>query len=219
MSVPHRAGAAPRSDAPAPHGSSPEERVGAAMDEATRRRERIIQAAYATGERGGLAAISARGVARDADMSVGYLYKLFPSKSDIVVAAAQRYFKRALTQELCHTEAGEAYSDYCHRLWEHTQRAFATFMRDWLRDREELSRQDLAAAHTAMASVLSDARVELERVLRRDERINWGSMPEGADAPSIAELTMRSLLDSLKKGDEDCAVLLALYLRGEARAA
>ena len=145
---------------------------------------------------------------------MGYLYKLFPSKSDIMVAAAQRYFERALTRELCQTEAGESYSAYCHRLWEHTRRAFATFMRDWLRDREELPRRDLAAAHTAMASVLAHARAELERVLRRDGRIDWDSMPEGADAPSMAEFTMRSLLDSLKKGDEDCAVLVVLLERG-----
>ena len=87
-------------------------------------------------------------------------------------------------------------------------------VRDWLRDREELPRRDLAAAHTAMASVLAHARAELERVLRRDGRIDWDSMPEGADAPSMAEFTMRSLLDSLKKGDEDCAVLVVLLERG-----
>ena len=45
-------------------------------------KERIIQAAYSIGARGGLAAISARAVAEDAGVSVGYLYKLFPSKSD-----------------------------------------------------------------------------------------------------------------------------------------
>ena len=201
--------------------TAPEERTRANGTPGPRpaRRERIVEAAFTIGARRGLAAISARGVARGAGVSVGYLYKLFPSKNDIMVAAAQQYFERALTQELCHTEEGEAYSAYCHRLWEHTRRAFTAFMRDWLRDREELPRQDLAAAHTAMASVLAHARVELERVLRRDGRIDWDSMPEGADAPSIAEFTMRSLLDSLKKGDEDCALLLALYLRGEARAA
>lgn len=178
------------------------------------RRQWIVEAAFTIGARRGLAAISARGVARGAGVSVGYLYKLFPSKSDIMVAAAQRYFERALTQELCHTEAGESYAVYCHRLWEHTRRAFTAFMRDWLRDREELPRPDPAAAHTAMASVLAHARVELERVLRRDGRIDWDSMPEGAEASSVAEFTMRSLLDSLKKGDEDCAVLLVLLERG-----
>lgn len=50
------------------------------------RREAIIEAAVELGSQQGLAAISARGVARKAGVSVGYLYKLFPSKSDIVVA-------------------------------------------------------------------------------------------------------------------------------------
>lgn len=41
-------------------------------------KERIVQAAYTIGARGGLAAISARAVAEDAGVSVGYLYKVFP---------------------------------------------------------------------------------------------------------------------------------------------
>ena len=81
------------------HAAHLEERAPRNKDEeACARRERIIEAAYRIGERGGLAAISARGVARDAEVSVGYLYKLFPSKSDIMVAAAQRYFERSLSR-------------------------------------------------------------------------------------------------------------------------
>ena len=62
------------------------------VDDSDAQKERIIAAAYSIGTKQGLAAISARGVARNANVSVGYLYKLFPSKSDIMVAAAERYF-------------------------------------------------------------------------------------------------------------------------------
>ena len=59
------------------------------VDDSAAQKERIIAAAYSIGAKQGLAAISARGVARNANVSVGYLYKLFPSKSDIMVAAAE----------------------------------------------------------------------------------------------------------------------------------
>ena len=71
-------------------------------------KERIIQAAYTIGTRGGLAAISARAVAEDAGVSVGYLYKLFPSKSDIMVAAARRYFELSLSRELCRIDSNRS---------------------------------------------------------------------------------------------------------------
>ncbi|WP_299061994.1 TetR/AcrR family transcriptional regulator [uncultured Actinomyces sp.] len=177
-------------------------------------KERIIQAAYTIGARGGLVAISARAVAEDAGVSVGYLYKVFPSKSDIMVAAARRYFEFSLSQELCRIESNESFVQFCRRLWEQTKAAFASFHREWLRDYEELPKQDLLAAHEAMGSVLAHARAQLESVLEQDTRINWALLPQRTAASAIAEFTMRSLLTSLEKGDEDCELLLTFLERG-----
>ena len=197
------------------HAAHLEERAPRNKDEeACARRERIIEAAYRIGERGGLAAISARGVARDAEVSVGYLYKLFPSKSDIMVAAAQRYFERSLSRELCRVEAGEPYVEYCRRVWEQVQSSFEEFHHEWLRDREDLPKQDLAAAHGAMTSVLTHAGAQLEGVIEQDNRIDWTSLPEGTMASSIAQFTMRAMMDSLKSGEGDATLLLTLLKKG-----
>ena len=176
--------------------------------------ERIIQAAYTIGTRGGLAAISARAVAEDAGVSVGYLYKLFPSKSDIMVAAARRYFELSLSRELCRIDSNESFVEFCRRLWEKTKAAFVSFHREWLRDHEELPKQDLLAAHEAMGSVLAHAHTQLESILEQDTRIKWTLLPQGTTASTIAEFTMRSLLTSLEKGDEDCELVLTFLERG-----
>ena len=177
-------------------------------------KERIIQAAYSIGARGGLAAISARALAENAGVSVGYLYKVFPSKSDIMVAAARRYFELSLSQELCRVDSNESFVEFCHRLWEHTKIAFVSFHREWLHDHEELPKQDLIAAHEAMGSVLAHAHTQLESILEQDTRIKWTLLPKGTTASTIAEFTMRSLLTSLEKGDEDCELLLTFLERG-----
>lgn len=177
-------------------------------------KERIIQAAYSIGARGGLAAISARALAENAGVSVGYLYKVFPSKSDIMVAAARRYFELSLSQELCRVDSNESFVEFCRRLWEQTKTAFVSFHREWLRDHEELPKQDLIAAHEAMGSVLAHAHTQLESILEQDTRIKWTLLPQGTTASTIAEFTMRSLLTSLEKGDEDCEFLLTFLERG-----
>jgi len=177
-------------------------------------KERIIQAAYSIGARGGLAAISARALAENAGVSVGYLYKVFPSKSDIMVAAARRYFELSLSQELCRVDSNESFVEFCHRLWEQTKIAFVSFHREWLHDHEELPKQDLIAAHEAMGSVLAHAHTQLESILEQDTRIKWTLLPKGTTASTIAEFTMRSLLTSLEKGDEDCELLLTFLERG-----
>ena len=197
------------------HAAHPEERAPSIKnEEACTRRKRIIEAAYRIGDRGGLAAISARGVARDAEVSVGYLYKLFPSKSAIMVAAAQRYFERSLSRELCRVEAGEPYAEYCRRLWGQMQASFEEFHHEWLRDRDDLPKQDLAAAHGAMTSALTHAGAQLEAVIEQDNHIDWTSLPEGTTASSIAQFTMRAMMDSLKRGEGDAALLLTLLEKG-----
>ena len=103
---------------------------------------------------------------------------------------------------------------FCRRLWDQTKGAFASFHREWLRDHEELPKQDLLAAHEVMGSVLAHARAQLESVLEQDTRINWALLPQGTAASAIAEFTMRSLLTSLEKGDEDCELLLTFLERG-----
>ena len=65
-----------------------------------------------------------------------------------------------------------------------------------------------------MGSVLAHAHTQLESILEQDTRIKWTLLPQGTTASIIAEFTMRSLLTSLEKGDEDCELLLAFLERG-----
>jgi hypothetical protein len=178
------------------------------------RKEKIVEAAFAIGAKQGLIGISARSVARDAGVSVGYLYKLFPSKSDIMVAAAERYFERTLYQQLCRIEPGQDYVDYCQKLWDCTATTLEVFRRDWLRGSEDLPKPDLLAAQIRMDSFLSHARSALEQVAHQDKRIAWDLLPPGSDVVGVVEFTLRSLLSSLRKHDADCLLLLSFLRRG-----
>lgn len=177
-------------------------------------KEKIVEAAFTIGAKQGLIGISARSVARDAGVSVGYLYKLFPSKSDIMVAAAERYFERTLYQQLCHIEPGQDYVGYCQKLWDCTATTLEVFRRDWLRGSEDLPKPDLLAAQIRMDSFLSHARSALEQVARQDKRIAWDLLPPGSDVVGAVEFTLRSLLSSLRKHDADCLLLLSFLRRG-----
>ena len=184
------------------------------VDDSVAQKERIIAAAYSIGAKQGLAAISARGVARNANVSVGYLYKLFPSKSGIMVAAAERYFEHTLFQEICHINVEESYVEYCKRLWDCASAAVAVFRRDWLRDWKDLPKADLLAAQIRMDTMLEHAKSGLEKVLTQDEHIDWKTLPAEIDIASITTFTVRSMLDSLREKNADCTVLFTLLERG-----
>lgn len=184
------------------------------VDDSAAQKERIIAAAYSIGAKQGLAAISARGVARNANVSVGYLYKLFPSKSDIMVAAAERYFEHALFHEICHINMKESYVEYCKRLWNCASAAVAVFRKDWLRDWKDLPKADLLAAQIRMDAMLEHAKAGLEKVLTQDEHIDWKTLPSGMDVTSITTFTARSMFDSLREKNADCTILFTLLEHG-----
>ena len=58
------------------------------------RRKRILDATIALASEGGFDAVQMRGVAEQADVALGTLYRYFPSKIHLLVSALQREFER-----------------------------------------------------------------------------------------------------------------------------
>jgi TetR/AcrR family transcriptional regulator, cholesterol catabolism regulator len=61
------------------------------------RRKRILDATIALASQGGFDAVQMRGVAEQADVALGTLYRYFPSKIHLLVSALQREFERTET--------------------------------------------------------------------------------------------------------------------------
>lgn len=61
------------------------------------RRKRILDATIALASEGGFDAVQMRGVAEQADVALGTLYRYFPSKIHLLVSALQREFERSET--------------------------------------------------------------------------------------------------------------------------
>src|ERR1700742_217351 len=62
---------------------------------ADERRETVLQAAVVEFAKGGLAGTSTEDIARRADISQPYLFRLFGTKKDLFLAAVERTFERA----------------------------------------------------------------------------------------------------------------------------
>ena len=59
------------------------------------RRKRILDATITLAAQGGFDAVQMRGVAEQADVALGTLYRYFPSKIHLLVSALGREFERA----------------------------------------------------------------------------------------------------------------------------
>lgn len=192
----------------------PEEPGVAPSGKEDARRERVIEAAWRIASAQGLAAVSARGVAREAGVSVGALYKMFPTKSDIVVAAATRFFERAFYEDFCRIEPGETFLAYSRRLYARAVCALRDFRTHWLADREDMPQADLVAARLRGGAAVRHAERGLAVVAARDRAIRWDRLPADVDAEAVAAFTFSSMLAALTHGEKDCPVLFALLERG-----
>jgi AcrR family transcriptional regulator len=75
------------------------------------RRRRILDATIALAAQGGFDAVQMRGVAEQADVALGTLYRYFPSKIHLLVSALGREFERAETNLAERTIPGESAAD------------------------------------------------------------------------------------------------------------
>lgn len=193
---------------------APSQGAGASAGSEDTRCERVVDAAWRIASAQGLAAVSARGVAREAGVSVGALYKMFPTKSDIVVAAATRFFERAFFEDFCHINPDETFIAYARRLYARAVDVLRDFRAHWLADREDMPQADLVAARLRGGAVVEHAERGLAAVAAHDGAIRWDELPEGVDAASVAAFTFTSMLTALTHGEEDCPVLFVLLERG-----
>ncbi len=99
---------------------------------AAERRELVLAAAVTEFARGGLEGTSTEAIARRADISQPYLFRLFPTKKALFLAAVERTFQRAT--QLLMDAAGE-------RRGEEALHAMGEAYRDFLADRTLLLTQ------------------------------------------------------------------------------
>jgi AcrR family transcriptional regulator len=75
------------------------------------RRKRILDATIALAAQGGFDAVQMRGVAEQADVALGTLYRYFPSKIHLLVSALGREFERAESRLAGNPIEGDTASD------------------------------------------------------------------------------------------------------------
>ena len=165
-------------------------------------RDALIQAAYQIADEYGVAAITVRQVARRCGISVGSVYKAFPAKRDLVVAAIVQYFERALRQDFCHPRQNERFIPYCRRMQSAIVQTAKGFKSRWLRDADALPQAEAAAGKIREAQQMEHIRHGMEYVLVHDPTVD-GSLLEGeTSAARICSLMLDTLMEDVRQGTD-----------------
>ena len=176
-------------------------------------REELLDAAYGIAAQHGLAALSVRGLAREAGVAVGTVYNYFPSKEDLTVATAQRYFARAFYEDFCHPAPDEGFVAYCRRMAERMDETLEEFRTRWLVGVESLPAAERVAARLREERQLEHVERGLVQVFERDPRIDRSALPSGVDARSVCAFALDAVMAALRDRRHGCPVLFYLLER------
>lgn len=162
--------------------------VAPASHSSTQRREAILDAALLVATSGGYEAVQMRSVAERAGIAVGTLYRHFPAKTNLLVAALTREFRRLNSADDWASGDGTP----LERLERLTTHLHDRWQRDpWL---TSAMTRAFAVADTRAAAELVSAAAEIQNLLARTLR---GGEPTPADlhiAAIISDVWLANLV-------------------------
>ncbi len=175
-----------------------------------RAREEIMEAAYGIADAHGIAAVTVRGVAQACGVSVGTVYRHFPSKSDLTVAVIERFFARSFYRDFCRPEPGERFVDYAVRMRDAMRRVLDDYRARWLRGVSALPEVERVAAKAREGEQLEHVVRGLAHVFAADPAIDRASLPADVTARAVAELVLATVVGELRGGPRADTLFWAL---------
>lgn len=168
----------------------------------------IAQAAYALAEEHGLATLGIRSVAEACEVSVGTIYKYFPTKDDLVVDVISTFWRNAFTEDMCRIVPGERFDAFVVRLHDTLGGALTAFRSDWLPQISALSMQGRGAGKMRESEAFDHMRAGMLVVLESDPQADTDRV--GIAPDELVAFVLRSMIASLCSSEADCRVLVAL---------
>lgn len=166
-------------------------------------RESILTAAKEIAFRQGLAQINIRAVAAQCGVAVGSIYNYFLTKSDLIAAVVEDFWRQAAHRETCVPRPGEPFPDYVGRLYGELSTHLSEFQSGLLAQMDALGTETREKSRVLEARCFDHIRDRLTTALLQAP---GPTRFRGREA-QVADFTFRHMLSLLKEGAPDCAFL------------
>lgn len=179
------------------------------MNNAVISREALLQAAGEIVSREGFEALTIRNLASECAISVGCVYNYFPSKSDLVFALAEIFWKRA-AQDSMQVDAVQRFDLFVAETYERLKQGLNAFQKDFLRQMSAFSAGDRERGRKIEAQIYAHMLRGLQRALARDTGISPRVWERGVTIEAFSRFVFQAMLNGLRNGEGGCPVLLAI---------
>lgn len=183
------------------------------MNHAAASRDALLDAAERIVCDEGFEALSIRRLAAECGVAVGTVYNYFASKSELVVAVIEHFWRSMLHGAVCAPPPHQRFTDYLAALYAALFERVRRFREGLLLRMASLSDEQRAMGLTLERRYYAHMEEGLLLALSQDEEIGSGVFSEGFTKEALCEHALMTMLTRLKAGERDCAFLVRLLER------
>lgn len=172
------------------------------MNKSVTSREALLCAAKDIAYGQGLDQVNIRAVAARCGVAVGSIYNYFPTKSDLIAAVIEDFWRQAAHREHCAILPGEPFPAYVSRLYAELSADLRTFQSGFLAQMDALGSETREKGRELEARCFAHIQSGLASALERTGSPRWRGREQ-----DLAQFTFRHMLSLLRDGQPDCAFL------------
>ena len=167
-------------------------------------RGELISAARKLADSKGLSHVSIRDVAALCGVAVGSIYNYFPTKSELIAAVIEGFWRDAIHMERCARWEHESFPAYVERLYGELAQSLHAFQTDWLTQIAALGDAERRKSRALEARCFAHIRDGLKTAA--EQTLDPASLSAGR-ATELADFVFRYMMALLREGMPDCRFL------------
>ena len=183
------------------------------MNHAAASRDALLDAAERIVSDEGFEALSIRRLAAECGVAVGTVYNYFASKSELVVAVIEHFWRSMLHGAVCAPPPHQRFTAYLCELYAALLDRVGRCRDGLLLRMASLSDEQRAMGLSLERRYYAHMEEGLLLALSQDEAVDPAVFSEGFTQKALCEHVLTTMLTRLKAGKDDCAFLLCLLER------
>lgn len=173
-------------------------------------RKQILHAAKELASLHGVTQISIRGVAKACGVSVGSIYNYFPTKSELVIAVIEEFWRGAFSDMPMEELEKLPLPDCFHRVYISLQSYMDTFQKSWLKELSQLEKTEKQMGRSREQDYFFRIRRLFLICLDNDQSISPNLWNQNFTRENLAEFCFENLMILLRTGKSDAFFQQAL---------
>ncbi|MEG7531770.1 MAG: TetR/AcrR family transcriptional regulator [Hungatella sp.] len=174
------------------------------MNKSATSKEILLQIAREIAYREGISKLSIRRLAADSQVAIGTVYNYYPSKSDLVAAVLEDFWRNVFHGDHFDTESDDFIKSF-EEIYQRLKVNLALFHKEFLDDLISMEKADRLNSRQTEQLYMEHMKSGMVRILKRDGRISPRAFAEDFTEKQFVDFAFSNMECLLHEEATDCA--------------